>query len=114
MLRTAQGTLPPIATIETGITATAGGTKAAARVLTAAINVISVCATAADSVLLMPALAGLQTLVCNRGAASCQVFGAGTDTIDDVATATGVAQATLKNALYTCVQDGKWQRVLSA
>jgi hypothetical protein len=114
MYRAAQGTIPPIATIETGITATAGGTKAAARVLTAAINVIATCATGADSVLLPAALAGLCIFVTNRGAASAQVFGAGTDTIDDVATGTGVAQANGKSAVYTCTQDGKWYRVLSA
>ena len=35
-------------------------------------------------------------LVANDGAASCQVFGQGTDTIDNVATATGVAIAAAK------------------
>ncbi len=109
-----QNTLVGVATVETGITATAGGTKAAAYVLTKAINNVTVCATNADSVLLMPAKAGHQVFITNRGAASLQVFGAGTDTINDVATGTGVAQATTVSAMYVCPVDGKWYRILSA
>jgi hypothetical protein len=103
--------------VEDAITATAGGTKAAARALTAAVNRISVCATAADSVLLPLADAGARVVIANDGAASAQVFGAGTDTINAVATATGVAQAAGTKALYACVKAapaGNWIRVLSA
>lgn len=105
------GGVPPCAA---AVTATAGGTKAAATALTAAINNITVCATAADSVLLPAAKAGMSIFVTNRGAASAQVFGAGTDTINDVATGTGVAQANSVSALYVCPVDGKWYRILSA
>lgn len=114
MFRNSQGTIPPIADTEVGITATAGGTKAAARPLTAAINEVSVCATAADSVLLMPAKRGLCIFVDNNGAASMQVFGQGTDTINGVATGTGVAQAAGLAAMYVCYSDGAWSRILSA
>ena len=99
------------------VTAAAGGTKAAALALTAGNVNISVCATAADSVLLPLAQAGLVMNISNSGAASAQVFGAGTDTINDVATGTGVAQANGKSAVYFCTASapaGKWYRVLSA
>lgn len=99
------------------VTAAAGGTKAAALALTAGNVNISVCATAADSVLLPLAVAGLRMNIANNGAASAQVFGAGTDTINDVATGTGVAQANGKSATYFCTASapgGKWYRVLSA
>lgn len=99
---------------ENAITATAGGTKAAARVLTKSINVITVCATNADSVLLPKAIAGSVVFVVNAGAASAQVFGKDTDTINGVDTATGVAQATGISAAYVCAVSGAWFRILSA
>jgi hypothetical protein len=99
---------------EDGITATPGGTKAAARVLTKTLNGISVCATAADSVLLPKAIAGSILFLTNYGAESAQVFGKGTDTINGVATATGVAQATGLSACYFCLTTGAWYRILSA
>lgn len=95
-----------IAGIQDGITAHAGGTKAAAYQLTAAINRISTCATNGDSVLL-PAVSvadvGLQVEVYNDGAADAQVFGNGSDTIDAVATATGVVLTAAKRCVYTLV-----------
>lgn len=103
--------------VEDAITATAGGTQAAARALTAAVNRISVCATAADSVKLPLAEAGARVVVRNDGAASCQVFGSGTDTINSTATATGVALANGKSGAYHCVKAapaGNWIFILSA
>lgn len=105
---------------ETGITAAAGGTQAAARALTSAVNEVSVVATAADSVKLPPAVVGREITVVNSDAAeSMQVFGSGTDTINGVATATGVAQAAGRTAVYKCVSIsaagvGAWFRTLSA
>jgi hypothetical protein len=99
---------------ESGITATPGGTKAAARVLKRSINIITVCATAADSVLLPKAIAGSVLFLTNAGAASAQVFGKGTDTINGVATATGVAQGAGLSAVYVCAVSGAWFRILSA
>lgn len=97
------------------ITAFAGGGQASATALTGLINNVTVVATAADSVKLPASAAGLMVLVTNSDAAdSMQVFGAGTDTINDVATATGVAQAAGKTALYICPVAGKWYRLLSA
>lgn len=99
---------------EDGITATPGGTKAAARALKRSMNRISVCATAANSVLLPKAIAGSIVLLANSGVASAQVFGKGDDTINGVATATGVAQGAGLSALYFCITSGAWFRVLSA
>lgn len=97
--------------VANAVTARAGGTQALATPLTAAFNRISVCATAADSVALPLAVAGLEIAIANDGAASAQVFGAGTDTINSVATATGVAQANTARAVYKCMTSapaGNW------
>lgn len=103
---------------QNNITAKAGGTKAAATALTAAKCQISVCATNGDSVLLPPGYPGLEISIFNAGVADAQVFGAGNDTINGIATATGVTQATGKSAVYTCYNVvagvGQWGRNLSA
>lgn len=97
------------------LTATSSGTQSNALLLTAGINRILTVAAAADSVKLLPAVAGLTQVVINDAASnSMQVFGSGTDTINDVATATGVAQAAGKTATYYCSVAGKWYRLLSA
>ena len=97
-----------------GITAFAGGGQASATALTKTVNRVATVATAADSVKLPASAAGLVVLVVNGAANSMQVFGAGTDTINDVATGTGVAQAGGKAASYFCPVAGKWYRTLSA
>ncbi len=73
------------------ITATPGGTKAAAVQIGYGVNRISVCATATNSVLLPYAYPGAVCIIDNDGATAAQVFGKGTDTVDSVNTATGVA-----------------------
>lgn len=103
--------------VSPAITAHAGGTKAAAVQIVSAINNVSTCATNADSVILPPGVAGMRIFIKNSGAASLQVFGYGTDTINGVATGTGVAQATTVGAEYFCTTSaptGAWQRLLSA
>lgn len=99
---------------EDTIVATPGGTKAAARVLTKSLNRISTCATATNSVLLPKAIAGSIVFLTNSGAQSAQVFGKGTDTINGIATGTGVAQAAGLSAAYVCYTTGAWFRILSA
>lgn len=96
------------------ITAFAGGGQTNATALPASFNRVATVATANDSVKLPASVAGRSVYVVNGSANSMQVFGAGTDTIDDVATATGVAQAAGKSATYFCPVAGKWYRVLSA
>lgn len=100
---------------ESPLTARAGGGQASATVLTDSISHVVTVATAADSVKLPPAVVGTFRIVINAHAANAiQVFGDGTDTINDVAAATGVSQAALKTAMYICPVAGKWFRILSA
>lgn len=93
---------------EDGITATAGGTKAAARQLGHSFNRVSVCATANDSALLPKAVAGSQVTVINSGAANLALYGKGIDTIDGVATATSNVIAPTKSKTYVCLTTGAW------
>ncbi len=90
------------------ITATAGGTKAAAFPLIKSWNNITVCASTHDSVLLPPAIAGSRVLVINSGAQTLDVYGKGTDTIDAVATGTANNILTTKLKEYTCITRGLW------
>lgn len=98
------------------VTATAGGTRAAAVPLRTAMTRIAVCATAADSVALPPAVGGQELTVINSGAASAQVFAApGTaDTINGVAAATGIALAAAGKAQFVSPGPGVWFTILSA
>lgn len=93
-----------------GITAAAGGGQGAATQLTAEINRITTVATAADSVKLPPSAVGLDLMVINHGANAMQVFGASGsgDTIDDIASGTGVSQMPNSCVLYFCTVPGKW------
>lgn len=92
------------------ITAHAGGTQAAALALVSVVNRVTVVGTAADSVKLPPSTPGMSILIINDAAANAlQVFGAGTDTIDGVATATGVALTAAKRAWFICATAGAWQ-----
>lgn len=93
---------------EDNITAFAGGGQASARQLTSQTNRISTVATLGDSIKMPPSAAGLEITIINRGANACQVFGAGTDLIDDVATATGVSQMASSVVIYICATAGNW------
>lgn len=112
----ATGTLS--GTTVTGITAFAGGGQGSATALTGIVNSVDTVATAADSVKLpAPTYAGQMVIIVNTTANACQVFGSGTDTINAVATATGVSQAAGKTAMYVATTTGtaaKWWRNLSA
>jgi hypothetical protein len=94
------------------LTAHAGGTQAAALALTKQFNFISVCATAGDSVRLPASVAGMSVFIWNGGAAAAQVFGAGTDTINGIATATGVPLPINRGAWYNCNAAGTWLAAL--
>lgn len=97
------------------ITAHSGGGQANAVALTKQVNRISTVAAANDSVKLPPSAPGLQIAVVNGAASnSMQVFGAGTDTINGAAAATGVAQGAGLTAIYVCPVAGKWFQLLSA
>jgi hypothetical protein len=51
---------------------------------------------------------GLTIFIVNHGANSLQVYGNGTDTIDDQATTTGVTQMVNSTVLYVCHTAGTW------
>lgn len=100
--------------VEDSITAHAGGTQAAAFALSVAkkFHRISVCATAGDSVALPTSTAGQAHFIRNDGAAAAQVFGTTPDTINGVATATGVALPAGTGAWYVCTTSGNWTTTL--
>lgn len=98
--------------IETGLTAHSGGGQASALALstTKNIHVITTVAAGNDSVKLPAATGSGSVQVVFNGAAanSAQVFGSGTDTINGVATGTGVALAAGKSAMYVDYAAGTW------
>ncbi len=90
------------------ITAHAGGGQGSATPMPGIINRITTVATLGDSVSLPPAVPGLDLMVINHGANDAQIYGAGTDTIDDIATATGVSQMAGSVVIYSCTTAGRW------
>lgn len=90
------------------ITAKAGGGQTGAFQLNTQTARITTVATTGDSVKLPPSAPGLELLIINHGVNPMQVYGAGTDTIDDVATATGVSQMSNSFVLYSCATTGAW------
>ena len=97
------------------ITARAGGTQALATPIRTACTLIAVCATAADSVQLPPAMGGQLLWITNAGAANAQIFASpGADTINGVANATGISIANGKSATLVCPLAGAWFSILSA
>lgn len=100
-------------------TQTQAGAIAGALIISSAV--LLTVANTGDVVALPPGYAGLTIFIANPAGHDAQVFGSGTDTINDVATATGVTQAASKNAIYKCVVGptaavpaAKWYRVLTA
>jgi hypothetical protein len=98
------------------LTARAGGGRPNATKLPAAINRITTCATAADSVALPPAVGGMVIYLQNSGASACQVFAdpATSDTINGVAAATGISLAAAKACTFASPGPGIWFSVLTA
>src|SRR5258708_9836182 len=97
--------------LETGITALAGGGQTGATALTAEVSRVDTVASGNDSVSLRkitlatpfeakPGGLGFIMFVRNNGANSMQVFGATPDTINAVATGTGVAVGSGKSAIF--------------
>ena len=97
-------------TFADGIVASPGGGQLNATKLKAAINHITVCATAGDSLALPPAVGGQMLVVINDGIADAQVFAApGTsDTINGVAGATGMALAPSTSVLLSAPGHHVW------
>lgn len=114
------GTLPAPAE-QLGLTAQADGTKANATALGYGVNTVTTVAGAADSVLLPYAYPGAVVFVANTVATAIQTFGKGTDTVDGVATGTGVAQGASKRCWYIGVSGsgdgsdaGSWLSLVGA
>jgi hypothetical protein len=114
--------------VTTGITAHAGGGQTLATPLSVGLNRVDVVATAADSVLLPPAIPGASISVWNNAAANAlQIFGqppngggvpAGDQIVPNTsntaaATAVGVSQANAKIAVYECYSTGIWKQLIS-
>lgn len=91
-----------------------GGNTSATPVLNQSFADVRTCATNSDSVILPPAKQGMLRFVPNLTGQTLKVLGNGSDTINSVAGATGVTQATTIHALYFCAHDGEWRRILSA
>lgn len=91
-----------------GITAHAGGGQGSAMQLVAQTSRVTTVVTSGDSVKLPPSTPGLELTVINAGANPMQVFGSGTDTINGVATATGVSQMSNSAVIYICTSAGYW------
>lgn len=89
-----------------GLVARAGGGQALATQMDYGLNTVTTVATAADSVKLPPAVAGASVFVRNNAANAMQVFGSGIDTINGVATATGVSQAATSGVWYVAQSTG--------
>lgn len=115
---------------EDNITAFAGGGQTGAYLLSAQMSRVTTVASGNDSVALpkaivvgigdsRPGALGMLCFVRNDGANSMQVFGQTPDTINGVATGTGVAVGAGKSALFwlhsiTSAGLGNWLMLLSA
>lgn len=86
----------------------AGTTRADALALTAQTNRIGT-ATAGTGVILPAAVAGRHIAVFNDGANAVQVYGAGTDTVDGHAAATGTPLTNTKRAIFYCFAAGAYE-----
>lgn len=98
-----------------GLTAHAGGGQGSALALTASINRVTTVGSAADSVVLPAALAGLTVTVINAAAAnSMNVFPATGDAINALSANTALAVAANKTVQFTCAVAGTWHSILTA
>jgi hypothetical protein len=90
------------------ITASTTHTQVGATPVTTMMAAVTV-NNAADAVVLPPAVPGLQIMLANLSASLAgQLYGNGTDTLNGVAGATGIALAANAVTLVFCMQSGKW------
>lgn len=87
--------------VQSGVTAYAGGGQANGVLITSDIVEISTCATAQDSVKLPVAVVGMEIKIVNHGAQSCDVFPNTSDKINEGAV--NVAKALAADASMICV-----------
>jgi hypothetical protein len=98
----------------TAITANPGGGQANAVPIVAAINRVTVCATAGDSVKLPAAVAGISLYIANAGAASLNVFPNTGDATNALGANAAFAVVNGKNAEFIATANGQWHAILSA
>lgn len=91
----------PTESVANALTAS-GTTRADALALTKKINNVTTAA-AGTGVILPAAAIGQTVIVFNGGANAIKVYGAGSDTIDGTAGATGVTLTNAKRAAFICV-----------
>jgi len=91
------------------ITAFAGGGQSSGTLLTSAINSITVCATAGDSVRLPTSVAGQVIQVSNLGSTYANVFPISGDLIDALSANTALSLPVGKSLTFTCSVAGSWK-----
>jgi hypothetical protein len=108
--------LAPAQQVKDSITAFATGGQANATQLVAAINRVTVCATAGDSVKLPVSQGnvGLTVMVINAGAASLNVFPSAGDQIDALGANAAKAVAAGKTCDFVYTANGQIHALLSA
>ena len=95
--------------VVTGITAHSGGGQTLATALTlGAFNNVTTVAGATDSVKLPASFVGATVTVANNGANAAQIFGTSPDTINSVATGTGISIPVGAIFTFTCAVIGNW------
>jgi hypothetical protein len=101
--------------VSNALTAFAGGGQTGSLLLTSSINRVTTVGTAADSVLLPPARAGVRVVVINAAAAnSMNVFPSTGDAINALSANAAFAMAANKAAEFVCAVDGTWNSILTA
>ena len=90
------------------ISAFAGGGQAGATVMSPDVNRIAVVASIGDSVRLPIATSPISVVVINSTANSMQVYGTGSDTINGVASGTGIPQLGNSIDFYVAGTPGQW------
>ena len=91
------------------LTAHAGGGQGSAFQITNELNRFTTVATSGDSAVLPSSVPGLTILINNAGANAMQVYGFNTDTINGVASGTGVSQMAGSEVIYVCHGTGNWE-----
>jgi hypothetical protein len=82
--------------------------------MTTMVNRFGTVAAQGNGGALPAAVVGLSITVVNRGAFAMQVYGNTGDTINGIATATGVSQGVNTYAVYTCNVAGNWEVPITA
>lgn len=95
--------------LTTSITAFAGGGQASAVQLTSDFNIVTVCATAADSVKLVAAASGRTQVVFNNGVAALAVFPGTGDTINGAAADASVTVPVNGMATFRGLSASAWK-----